>query len=314
MSTNKRLNKVFKSASAKEISFDDSSKFIFFSDCHRGDNSWADDFAHNQNLFFHALNYYYDKGFTYIEIGDGDELWENKKFETIREAHSHIFWLMSEFNKENRLYLIWGNHDIKRKDIKRKAIKKKALRNKNVGKKRYSYYNERKGEYEPLFKDIEVNEYEGLILKHSGTGNKIFLVHGHQGDLINDRFWWLGNIFVRYLWKYLQLCGVKDPTSPAKNFKKQRKVEKKLKKWVEDNDQMLIAGHTHRSIFPERGEPSYFNDGSCVHPRCITGIEIQNSKIALIKWWVRPKADGVLYVTRKILVSPKKLESFFKVN
>jgi len=78
MSTSKRLTEVFKSA--EEILFDDSSKFIFFSDCHRGDNSWSDDFADNQNLFFHALNYYYNKGFTYIEIGDGDELWENKIF------------------------------------------------------------------------------------------------------------------------------------------------------------------------------------------------------------------------------------------
>jgi UDP-2,3-diacylglucosamine pyrophosphatase LpxH len=307
MSTNKRLNKVFKSASAKEISFDDSSKFIFFSDCHRGDNSWADDFAHNQNLFFHALNYYYDKGFTYIEIGDGDELWENKRFAVIREAHSHIFWRMSKFHEENRLYLIWGNHDIRRKELKRKALK-------NVEKKRYRYYNEREGEYEPLFKDIEVNEHEGLILKHSGTGNKIFLVHGHQGDLLNAHLWWLSRFVVNKFWKLLQRCGIKDPTSPAKNFKKRGKVEKKLIKWVKKNHQMLIAGHTHRSIFPDEGEPPYFNDGSCVHPRCITGIEIQNGEIALIKWWFKPKDDGALYVTRKILVSPKKLESFFKVN
>ncbi len=312
MSTNKRLTKVFKSA--KEISFDDSSKFIFFSDCHRGDNSWADDFAHNQNLFFHALNYYYDKGFTYIEIGDGDELWENKRFADIREAHSHIFWKMSEFHKENRLYLIWGNHDIRRKDRKRKALK-----NKNVEKKRYRYYDDRKGGYEPLFKDIDVHEYEGLILKHSGTGNKIFLVHGHQGDLINDRLWWVGRFFIRHHWNFLQLLGFRDPTSPAKNFKKRKnrvKVEKKLIKWVKkNNNQMLIAGHTHRSIFPDEGETPYFNDGCCVHPRCITGIEIQNGEIMLIKWWVKPKDNGALYgalyVTREKLEGPRKLQSFF---
>ena len=90
MSTSKRLTQVFKSS--KEIPFDDTSKFIFFSDCHRGDNSWADDFAQNQNLFFHALNQYYDQGFTYIEIGDGDELWENKNFGDIRRAYDNIFF------------------------------------------------------------------------------------------------------------------------------------------------------------------------------------------------------------------------------
>ena len=27
-------------------------KFIFFSDCHRGDNSYADDFANNSNIYY----------------------------------------------------------------------------------------------------------------------------------------------------------------------------------------------------------------------------------------------------------------------
>ena len=39
MSTSKRLTEVFESA--HEIPFDDSGKFVFFSDIHRGDNSWA---------------------------------------------------------------------------------------------------------------------------------------------------------------------------------------------------------------------------------------------------------------------------------
>ncbi|MBN1262191.1 MAG: serine/threonine protein phosphatase, partial [Anaerolineae bacterium] len=74
MSTSSRLSGVL--ASAPEIPFTDDDRFIFFSDCHRGDNSWADDSAHNQSLMFHALQHYYREGFTYIEVGDGDELWE----------------------------------------------------------------------------------------------------------------------------------------------------------------------------------------------------------------------------------------------
>jgi len=76
LSTAKRLTEVFEMA--EEVPFDDSSKIVLFSDCHRGDNGWADDFAHNQSLFFFALEHYYAQGFTYIEIGDGDELYENK--------------------------------------------------------------------------------------------------------------------------------------------------------------------------------------------------------------------------------------------
>lgn len=295
MSTNKRLTEVFKSA--KEIPFDHSFKFIFFSDCHRGDNSWADDFAHNQCLFFHALNHYYNNGFTYIEIGDGDELWENRRFADIRRAHSHIFWLMRKFHKENRLYLIWGNHDIERKN-----------RN-TVSKTLHRYYDDRKERYEPLFKGIEV--HEGLVLKHSGTDNKIFLVHGHQGDLKDDYLWRLGRFFARHCWRHLQLLGIRDPTSPAKNFKKRREVERRIIKWVKANNQMLIAGHTHRPMFPDEGAPPYFNDGSCIHPRCMTGIEIKNGEILLIKWYVKPEKGGALCVTREVLAGPKKLQSFF---
>jgi UDP-2,3-diacylglucosamine pyrophosphatase LpxH len=181
MSTNKRLTEVFESAS--EIPFDDSSRFILFSDCHRGDNSWSDDLAHNQVLLWYALKRYYEDGFTYIEVGDGDELWENKKFEDIRKAHSHLYWQMQQFHRENRLYLIWGNHN---------------------------------------------------------------------------------------------------------------------------------CGHTHRPMFPEPGARLYFNTGSCVHPRCITGIEIQGGKIELIKWWVKPDDEsGVLRVTKETKAGPRRLGDFF---
>ena len=68
----KRLSEVFESS--EEIFFDDSSKFIFMSDCHRGDGSWADSFRKNRNNYYAALTYYYNNNYTYIELGDGDEL------------------------------------------------------------------------------------------------------------------------------------------------------------------------------------------------------------------------------------------------
>ena len=70
MSSAKRLSKAYENA--KRIPFDDTSKFIVFSDCHRGDNSFADEFANNRNIYFHALNHYHKEGFHYCELGDGD--------------------------------------------------------------------------------------------------------------------------------------------------------------------------------------------------------------------------------------------------
>jgi len=110
MSTKQRLDKAYNTA--KIIPFDDDSKFILFSDCHRGDNSFADDFAHNRDVYVHALTHYLEAGFSYCELGDGDELWETQKFESIFQAHKDVYLLLKKFHDAKRLHMIWGNHDM----------------------------------------------------------------------------------------------------------------------------------------------------------------------------------------------------------
>ncbi len=295
MSISSRLSQVFQSA--QEIPFDDASKFIFFSDCHRGDNSWADNFARNQSLFFFALEHYNRNGFTYVEIGDGDELYENWHFTAIRQAHSHVFWLLRQFYTAGRFYLIHGNHDMERTDPQ------------VVARTLSFYYDERTGNKEPLFDGITV--HEGLVLRHTPSGGKIFLVHGYQGDLLNDGLWKVGRFLSRTLWRPLQILGVNDPTSPAVNFKKRDWLEKQVEDWIREKNQPTIFGHTHRPSFAAQGDLPFFNDGSCVHPRCITGIEIEAGEIRLIKWWVRPDDDGRLCVTREVLAGPRTVASLF---
>lgn len=143
------------------------------------------------------------------------------------------------------------------------------------------------------------------------SGNRIFFVHGHQGDFINDQALRLGRFLVRYLWRTVELWGVKDPTRAGKNYNKKNKVEAHLKKWAEEENKMLITGHTHRPSFPKVGEPMYFNDGSCVHPRCITAIEIEKGAISLVKWHVMTRADRSLYVTKEVLEGAVKIQDFF---
>ncbi len=53
--------------------------------------------------------------YTYIELGDGDELWENRKLSDIINEYSGIFWLLGVFFAEGRLRFILGNHDIVKK-------------------------------------------------------------------------------------------------------------------------------------------------------------------------------------------------------
>lgn len=298
MNSLKRVSKVFETA--EQISFDDSSRFILMSDCHRGDGSWADDFSKNQNLYFAALTHYYNEHYTYIELGDGDELWENSKFSDIKEVHNDVFWLLSKFYNEDRLYLIFGNHDMVKKD-------KRFIRN-NL----YKYYDEPKRKYISLFKNIKL--HEGLVLWYRYTGDRILLIHGHQVDCLNDRLWKLARFLVRYFWRPLTIIGVNDPTRTAKNYTKKEAAEKRLTEWVIREKHMLIAGHTHRPMFPEIGEPAYFNDGSCVHPRCITGIEIADGYIMLVKWNVKTRDDGTLFIGREVLAGPRKLKDYFVIQ
>lgn len=291
-----RLSKVFQTS--EQIPFDDSSKIVLMSDCHRGDGSWADDFSKNQNLCFAALSHYYREKFTYIELGDGDELWENNKLSTIIHIHKDVYALLTKFYKEGKLYIIFGNHDIVKQN---KSFIKDSL---------YYFFNIREQKLYPMFENIKV--HEGLVLKHRFSGDKIFLVHGHQVDFLNSQLWRLSRFLVKNLWRRLELFGFNDPTSAAKNYTIKKSVEKKLTDWVISENQMLIAGHTHKPVFPEVGGPLYFNDGSCVHPRCITAIEITNGHIILVKWQVKTKIDGTLYVAREVLAGPRKLEDIYK--
>lgn len=295
MSSSYRLSRAYKNA--KTVPYNDTSKFILFSDCHRGDNSFADDFANNRNIYYHALRHYFHEGFSYIELGDGDELWENIKFEAIFEAHKNVFLLLKQYHEVKRLLMIWGNHDMVYKDPN--YVKKNLS----------SYFEPIENKEKELFKDLTY--HEAIILKHQENGQELFLTHGHQADWWNYTFWRWGRFLVRVLWKPLQVWGISDPTSPAKNYKELIKVERRIKKWILMNNLIpTIVGHTHRPRFPSPGDIPLFNDGSCVHPRSITGIEIEGGKIALIKWQIATKEDGTLQVVRILLEGPRSLADY----
>lgn len=299
MSTKRRLGRAYDQA--RIVPFDDTSRIIFFSDCHRGDNSFADDFSNNRNIYFHALKHYYREGFQYIELGDGDELWENIHFESLFEAHKNVYALLREFHLEKRLFMIWGNHDMVYQDP---AYVEKHLS---------SYFEPIDGKDKELFEGIRYEE--AIRLKHTETGQEIFCCHGHQADWWNYTFWRWSRFLVRVLWKPLQVWGIADPTSPAKNYRELIRIEKRIKRWILDrNLLMTIVGHTHRPRFPEPGEIPLFNDGSCVHPRSITGIEISEGKISLIKWQIATTEEGILQVVRKLLEGPEKLSDYAAIK
>ena len=248
MGYKKRLDRAFETA--PYLPLNKNTKYVFFSDCHRGIGNTNDNFLPNSNSYFAALQYYYQYDFCYIEAGDGDELWENRKLMQIIEIHEDIFALICRFHKAGRFYMLYGNHDMQKKDCG------------------------------PLFQDFPC--YEGIILKSDFTD--LYITHGHQADAFNSVFWRLSRFLVRYFWTPLERFGVLDPTSAAKNNKVKEKLEKRYIRYAKDNNCFLLTGHTHRPTLGNSLSP-YYNCGSCVHPKCITCIELCGYQISLVKWY-----------------------------
>jgi UDP-2,3-diacylglucosamine pyrophosphatase LpxH len=210
MNTVQRLKDAF--TNGRLEMFDESSKYVFLSDCHRGNGNQADEFTKNQNTFQHALSFYYQRGFTYVEVGDGDELWEHPRIKDIKNAHFETFEIIKRFHQNNRFILIYGNHNIYLKDPK------------YVEENLFTHLNEHSGQKVDFLKDIKPEE--ALVLKQKKTGQQIFVVHGHQGDFSNDQFWYLNMLSLKYFWRYLHAIGVQNPSSPVKMNTKDIKLKR----------------------------------------------------------------------------------------
>lgn len=262
--------------SAREVLFDDASRLVFFSDCHRGDRSQNDAFTANEPLFLKALTYYFDLGFTYFEVGDGDELWQNRRLSRVIRSHRPIFNFLHRFDAQDRLHLILGNHDVAKS--KCNAIDKDGM---------------------PL--------EDGLILRHRRTNQKLFVLHGHQADFKSDILSPISRAFVRHVWRRVQQWPVTQwfqEAIPGANY---GGIERRLMAWMRSRDSALICGHTHRPVMSKPGELPYFNTGSWLEPGVATGLEIYDGMIQLVRWVTHPITHDV---RRELVTRPRRLHLF----
>lgn len=264
LSCHGRINRAF--LEAEHLPLNACSRYILISDCHRGTGTENDNFLKNQHLYYAALDYYFTRGFYYLELGDGEELWENRSMRRIEECHSSVYCKFEEFAKRCRITRIYGNHNM----------------------------------------ELRSELGEAVILDNQEGGRDICILHGHQADFFNSVCWRLSRFLVRYVWKPLERFGVNDPTSAARNYRKTQRYENCLVRWTRNNNCYLAAGHFHRPRLSEKDE-LYLNTGSCVHPWGITGIEIENMRLTLIKWTMATRADMTLYVAREVLAGPVEI-------
>jgi predicted phosphodiesterase len=86
-------------------------RFIIFSDQHKGRKNGADDFMLAEKNYLEALTYYNDAGYHLIALGDCEELWENTLLQVIK-YNQPTFDLEKKFVKRNAFTKIFGNHDL----------------------------------------------------------------------------------------------------------------------------------------------------------------------------------------------------------
>jgi predicted phosphodiesterase len=94
------------------IPFDTSvNRFIIFSDQHKGAKNGADDFMLAEQNYLTALRYYNSSNFHLISLGDCEELWENTLLQVMKN-NPDAFEAEKTFALRNAFTKIFGNHDL----------------------------------------------------------------------------------------------------------------------------------------------------------------------------------------------------------
>ncbi|GAB3007569.1 hypothetical protein GCM10027051_04410 [Niabella terrae] len=282
-------------------------RFIIFSDQHKGNRNGADDFMTCEANYLAALDYYNREQFCFINLGDGEELWENT-LPQIKKANKAAFQAEAAFLNRNAFVKVFGNHDLYWANDPLAAFELEAV----YGRK------------------LKVREGVLLTSMIRGRPLNIFCTHGHQGDANSDGNW-LTKFFIARIWGPLQAYLQINPNEPSNDVFKKTIHNEIMYEWsATQRDLILITGHTHQPVFEslthierlhrqlklartENDEklmasindevktyrkrfdtlnadyskilPTYFNTGCCCFSDGdITGIEIQGGFIRLIKW------------------------------
>lgn len=293
------------------IQLDDSSRYVIFSDIHKGAGDEADDFRPCKVTYQTALNYYYENGFTLVLLGDIEELWENP-IQEVMDTYQDVFLSERRFYPE-RYLRIAGNHDDAWNDPANVA----------------AYL-------EPLYPQIQI--LSGVVFEYDDAMvfGELFLTHGHQGTLDADL---LAGFSPKLLPLYRRLQNKLHigHTTPATNDYLRGEHDTQLYRWASQKKKLiLIAGHTHRPVWSSlthldqlymqlyalrsqqkkmskakyqeqyqsllrnitkrmtkdppvndtlKTLPAYFNSGCCrFSDGDITGIEITGQTMSLVKW------------------------------
>ena len=280
-------------------------KFIVLSDQHKGAKNGFDDFADNENNYLAALDYYHQNGYFYINLGDSEELWENT-LPPVKKHNGASFAKESLFLEENQFIKIFGNHDLYWANDPLASLELKNI------------YGQEVKIYEGVILQTTIDEKPFQIyLTHGHQGDL-------QSDGNWFSKWFVSNVWAKiqayleinpntpaydtqlktvhnkmmYQWSSDNNIALITGHTHQPVFESLTLLERLYQRLAEaknKNDTKTIADiESHINHRLEKGEvlpdftkykPNYFNSGCCCFSDGdITGIEIDNGCIRLIKW------------------------------
>jgi predicted phosphodiesterase len=282
-------------------------RFIIFSDQHKGAKNGSDDFMLAEPNYIAALNYYLEQHFHFISLGDEEELWENTIWQ-VNSKNKDSIALQKEFQQKSSYTKIFGNHDIFWNNDPFAGLYLTKL------------YDKTLKIYEAVLLKIKMGEEElpvFLTHGHQGDGQsdsnpfsawfvgriwaplQTYLNINLNVPAANNELKTAHNLFM-YEWSKqgnnpVLITGHTHQPVFASLTHLER-LYKKLDKAKTNNDEAAIELLNKEIIFRQNEydfvvgnyatvKPYYFNSGCCCFvDGDITGIEIADGNIRLIKW------------------------------
>ncbi len=282
-------------------------RFIIFSDQHKGAKNGKDDFMVCENAYLSALEYYYDQHFHFISLGDEEELWENT-LRPVKANNKKSIALQKQFVQQQRYTKVYGNHDVFWNNDPFAPLQLKSM------------YDEVVKIYEGVLLQLKAGEKKlpvFLTHGHQGDGQSdgnwfsawfVSKIWGPLQSYLNlnpntpaaiDELKTVHNLFM-YQWSeqehnpvlitghthqpvFASLTHLErlyknlDAARRGNNTALAEKINKEIRFRQHEFD--FVVGNYQKM------KPYYFNSGCCCFSDGdITGIEIADGKIRLIKW------------------------------
>ena len=282
-------------------------KYIIFSDQHKGNRSSVDDFKEAEDDYLAALAYYYQQGFHFINLGDCEELWKFTP-DQVMKKNAACFEAEKKFLNAGRYFRIFGNHDLEWKFVLQQNFFLRPV----FGKKLKIYEG-------LLLKTTYRSQVFSIFLAHGHQGDK--RNDGNSFSIwVVANIWTPIQRFLRvsintpatsfeltdkhnimmYEWSATQrnLIFISGHTHKPvfASLDHMEKLHKKLELARQTKDETAVSvieqelekrkdEYAGKRQLQTIARPSYFNSGCCCYDDGdITGIEISEGHIRLVKW------------------------------